>query len=129
MALALPRFEELQAPPRWRSVELISDLHLQAGEPATFEAWRRYLRDCRADALFILGDLFELWYGDDVAGEPGFASDCAAVLQAGARLRPIFFMHGNRDFLVGAGLLASCGVTLLADPSVLGFAGRRWLLT
>jgi UDP-2,3-diacylglucosamine hydrolase len=129
MAAAVPRFEELQAPPGWRTADFISDLHLQSGEAATFEAWRRYMGDTPADAVFILGDLFEAWVGDDMAHEPGFAADCAAVLQATARRRPVFFMHGNRDFLVGSGLIASCGITLLRDPTVLGFAGQRWLLT
>jgi len=127
--LASPQFQELQAPPAWRSIEFISDLHLQAGEPATFEAWRRYMGRTQADAVFILGDLFEAWPGDDSAGEPGFDADCAAVLQAATRERPVFFMHGNRDFMVGPALLGTCGVTLLHDPTVLGFAGGRWLLT
>jgi len=51
------------------------------------------------------------------------------VLQAAAASRSVFFMHGNRDFLVGDGFLRACGVTLLPDPTVLGFAGKRWLLT
>jgi UDP-2,3-diacylglucosamine hydrolase len=126
---ALPALQELQAPPGWRAIEFISDLHLQVGEPATYEAWRRYMGHTSADAVFILGDLFETWVGDDAALAPGFAADCAAVLQAAARQRPVFFMHGNRDFLVGDALMRSCGTTLLGDPTVLGFAGTRWLLT
>lgn len=129
MGAALPRFEALQAPPAWRTIAVISDLHLQAAERTTFEAWRHYMRACDASALFILGDLFELWFGDEEAAQPGFAADCAAVLAAAARLRPVFFMHGNRDFLVGPAMLQACGVTLLHDPVVLGFAGRRWLLS
>jgi UDP-2,3-diacylglucosamine hydrolase len=125
----LPRFTELAAPPSWRSVELISDLHLQLEEPATFETWRRFMAGTRADALFILGDLFEVWVGDDIALQPGFAADCASVLQAAAHRLPVFIMHGNRDFLVGDGMIRACGATLLADPTVLSFAGRRWLLT
>lgn len=125
----MPGIQELQAPPDWRVAEMISDLHLQAGEPATFEAWRHYMQGSRADAIFILGDLFEVWVGDDAAAEPGFAADCAAVLQAAARQRPVFFMHGNRDFLVGPALMQASGVTLLTDPTVLAFAGQRWLLT
>lgn len=128
-AATLPRIQELQAPPVWRMVELISDLHLQPAQPANFEAWRRYMAQTDADAVFILGDLFEAWVGDDAVAEPGFDADCAAVLQAAARRRPVFFMHGNRDFLVGDGLLAGCGVTLLPDPTVFGFLGQRWLLT
>jgi len=126
---AVPPMAELSAPPAWHTIEFISDLHLHAAEPATFDAWRRYMRHVTADAVFILGDLFEVWVGDDAALEPGFAADCAAVLQATAARASVFFMHGNRDFLVGGGFLASCAATLLADPTVLTFAGQRWLLT
>lgn len=126
---ALPRFAELKAPPGWRTVEFISDLHLQAAQAPTFEAWRSYMATSGADALFILGDLFEAWVGDDAAFEPGFAADCAAVLQATVRRLPVFLMHGNRDFLMGDGLMRSCGATLVDDPTVLTFAGQRWLLT
>jgi UDP-2,3-diacylglucosamine hydrolase len=126
---AIPHFAELQAPASWRTLDFISDLHLQAGEPETFEAWRRYMARTPADAVFILGDLFEVWVGDDAATEPGFAADCAGVLQAAAGQRAVFFMHGNRDFLVGDGFMAACRTTLLPDPTVLGFAGQRFLLT
>jgi UDP-2,3-diacylglucosamine hydrolase len=129
LAPALPRFEELQAAPAWRRIEFISDLHLQASEPQTFETWRRYMRDTSADAVFILGDLFDVWVGDDAAQEPGLAADCAAVLQAAAAHAAIFFMHGNRDFLLGDGFLRACRATLLHDPTVLGFGNRRWVLT
>jgi UDP-2,3-diacylglucosamine hydrolase len=125
----VPPITELQAPASWHAADLISDLHLHAAAPGTFDAWRRYMRETPADAVFILGDLFEVWVGDDAAGEPGFAADCAAVLQAAAGRAAVFFMHGNRDFLVGDGFLKACRVTLLPDPTVLGFAGQRWLLT
>lgn len=120
---------ELQAPPGWHTADFISDLHLQATEPATFDAWRAYMRATPADALFILGDLFEVWVGDDAATAPGFEAECAAVLKDATDRVPVFFMHGNRDFLVGADLMRMTGVTLLQDPTVLGFAGQRWLLT
>lgn len=126
---ALPRFAELSAPASWQSVEFISDLHLQVEEPLTFQAWRRYMSASRADAIFILGDLFEVWVGDDLAGEPGFAADCAAVIQSTAARTPVFVMHGNRDFLMGDGLMRACGATLLDDPTVFTFGGARWLLT
>jgi len=125
----VPPIAELQAPASWRAADVISDLHLQAADPGTFEAWRGYMRETPANAVFILGDLFDVWVGDDAAGEPGFAADCAAVLQAAAGRIAVFFMHGNRDFLVGDGFLQACRTTLLPDPTVLGFAGRRWLLT
>jgi UDP-2,3-diacylglucosamine hydrolase len=126
---SVPPIAELLAPAAWRTVDFISDLHLQAAEPETFEAWRRYMSGTPADAIFILGDLFEVWVGDDAAGETGFAADCAAVLQAASSRAPVFFMHGNRDFLVGEGFLSACRVTLLPDPTVLDFADKRWLLT
>ncbi|HWI83144.1 UDP-2,3-diacylglucosamine diphosphatase [Ramlibacter sp.] len=125
----LPRFAEVEAPATWRTIDFISDLHLQPAEPGTFEAWRRYMGKTPADAVFILGDLFEVWVGDDAAAAPGFAAECAQVLHSTARRAAVYFMPGNRDFLVGRGFLDSCGTTLLADPAVLQFDGRRWLLT
>ena len=62
--------------------------HLQP----TFEAWRRYLAGTHADALFILGDLFEAWVGDDAAEVAGLEQECAAVLRATAARLPVFFM-------------------------------------
>ena len=122
-------FAELPAPAGWRTVDLISDLHLQAGEPATFEAWRGYMQSTPADAVFILGDLFEVWIGDDAAALPGFEAQCADVLRDAAQHRPVFFMHGNRDFLLGTRFAADCNITLLADPTVLSLHGERWLLS
>lgn len=128
-AADLPAAAELAAPPQWRAIDFISDLHLQAAEPATFQAWRRYMGSLAADALFILGDLFEAWPGDDTALQPGFDADCADVLREAAQQRPVFFMHGNRDFLVGSSLAQATGMTLLPDPTVLAFSGGRWLLS
>lgn len=110
-------------------MDFISDLHLQAEAQRTFEAWRAYLQSTPADAVFILGDLFEAWAGDDAALAPGFAADCAQVLREAAARRALFFLHGNRDFLVGQGLLGPAGVKLLDDPAVLAFGGQRYLLT
>ena len=110
-------------------MEFISDLHLQAALPATFEAWRGYMGRVDADALFILGDLFEAWVGDDVAQQAGFEADCAQVLRATAQRLPLFFLVGNRDFLVGTGLAQATGMNLLDDPTVFSFGDRRWLLS
>src|SRR5687768_9084037 len=122
-------FAELVAPAAWHTVDLLSDLHLQASDAATFDAWRGYLQTTPADAIFILGDLFEVWVGDDAAAEPGFEAQCAELLRTAAEHRPVFFMHGNRDFLVGAAFAAQCKLTLLDDPTVLVLHGRRWLLS
>lgn len=135
----MPRIAELDAPPSWRTVDFIADLHLQASEPATFTAWRHYLESTPADAVFILGDLFEAWVGDDAvspelpapgsATEPSFEDRCARLLGETAGRLALFFMHGNRDFLVGPTLMDLCNTTLLADPTVLVFGGQRWLLS
>lgn len=122
--------------PGWRAVDLISDLHLHAGDPATFDVWRRCLLapTPEAEAVFILGDLFEVWWGDDVLdtsgpGEAAFLRACADVLTAAAQQRPVHFMHGNRDFLVGPQFFERTGVLPLADPCSLQLGERRYLLS
>ena len=129
-SLPVPLAQELQAPPHWRTLDFISDLHLQASEPATLAAWQQYLQGTLAVALFILGDLFEVWVGDDALDGPGsFEAQCVALLHTTSQRLPVFFMHGNRDFLVGDRFLQRSGATGLADPTVLAFAGQRWLLS
>ena len=126
----MPRFEELVAPSHWRTVDLLSDLHLQASEPDTLAAWHHYLQTTPADALFILGDLFEVWVGDDALDDPGsFESQACALLQAASRQRALFFLHGNRDFLIGPGFARHTGATLLHDPTMLVWQGQRLLLS
>lgn len=130
MATAVPRIAELSAPAAWRTVDFISDIHLQAAEPATFAAWQAYMSGTTADAVFILGDLFDVWVGDDAVDDAsGFDAACAQVLQQTGERLALFVMHGNRDFLVGPALMARCRGTLLDDPTLLDFAGRRWLLS
>ena len=107
----------VQAPQHWQRVDFISDLHLDAHERATFDAWAQHMARTPADALFILGDLFEVWVGDD--NPDPFALQCIAVLQATAQRVPVYFMCGNRDFLVGADLLKASGMHGLSDPTVL----------
>jgi UDP-2,3-diacylglucosamine hydrolase len=144
-----PTFHELHALPAWRSVDFISDLHLHESEPANFLAWRRYLETSSADAIFILGDLFEVWVGDDVLrvslGNAGndlparnlvarheglqFEDRCSRVLHFCAQRKPVYFMHGNRDFLLSPAALKTCGMQLLPDPTVLSFGGLRYLLS
>jgi UDP-2,3-diacylglucosamine hydrolase len=127
----------LQAPDHWRAVDVISDLHLQPGEPGTFEAWRHYMASTPADAVFMLGDLFEVWVGDDVVAEPSsdgsptssFESRCVDVVRLASQRLDVFVMHGNRDFLMGPTLMTRLHAQLLNDPTTLAFADQRWLLT
>ena len=116
------------APAHWRAIDLLSDLHLAENTPRGFEAWAAHLRHTDADAVFILGDLFEVWVGDDMA-ERGFEARCAEVLRAAAAERTVGFMAGNRDFLVGDALLEASGVIRLADPTVVAAFGERVLLS
>ena len=130
--------QRVQALPHWQRVDFISDVHLQASEPATSQAWEHHLSHCTADALFILGDLFEVWVGDDMltptAGSaplPGqaFAQRCAQAIRQLTRTTPVYVMHGNRDFLLGPGFAAHTGCTLLDDPCSFDFGSVRYLLT
>jgi len=130
MTTTVPPIEELIAPSTWRTVDFVSDLHLQAEDPDTVDAFTQYLETTPADAVFLLGDVFEVWVGDDSLQEPGsFEAACCALLQRTVSRKPLYFMHGNRDFLVGAGFTAACGIPVLRDPTVLTFAGQRWLLS
>ncbi len=121
---------ELLAPSAWQCADFISDLHLHPEDRATFAAFESYLQATTADAVFILGDLFEVWVGDDAAQlADSFEAECVALLsQAGQRLA-LFVMQGNRDFLMGPSLMSACHATALPDPSVLDFGGQRWLLS
>lgn len=131
------RLDLLRAPAQWQAVEFISDLHLQPGEPQTFEVWRTFLQrpvSQRADALFILGDLFEVWVGDDVlesstSTDQTFWRSCAKALHHFSAHTPVYFMAGNRDFLLGAEGLKACGMQGLSDPTTFDFLGQNWLLS
>ena len=117
-----------EAPADWRAIDLISDLHLAENTPEVFSAWAAHLRSTDADAVFILGDLFEVWIGDDMA-ERGFEARCAEVLSAAAAERMVAFMPGNRDFLVGDAMLGASGVVRLADPTLVVAFGERVVLS
>ena len=137
MAPTIPRMAELQAPADWQVVDFISDLHLQNSELRTLALWQHYLASTQADAIFILGDLFETWVGDDVlAAAPSsadsaesFEQACVQALRAASKGRQLFLMHGNRDFLIGPRFTQACHLTLLEDPTVLDFGNQRWLLS
>lgn len=112
-------------------VRLISDLHLQADEPAIFRRFTAFLDDCASTqlaALFILGDLFEYWIGDDSLSEPFNASVCSALKQLASSGTSLFFLHGNRDFLVGPRMAEACNLTLLPEVAKVSLGGTATLL-
>ena len=127
-ARALPAFFEFAAPRDWKAIDFISDLHLCEALPRTFDAWAAHLRHTPADAVFILGDLFEVWVGDDARTLP-FERRCVDVLAEAASHRSLAFMAGNRDFLLGAAMLRATGMMGLPDPTVLDAWGQRVLLS
>ena len=103
---------------------LISDLHLEEQRPDITRAFLRFLetRASGAEALYILGDFFEVWIGDD--GMTPYQHQIAAALRAlsesGTRL---YLMHGNRDFMIGQAFCKEAGCTLLSDPHIATFGG------
>ncbi len=107
----------------------ISDLHLDSARPQITELFLRFLRDeaQQARSLYILGDLFEAWIGDDAPGDLGIAvaRALAACARAGTQLG---FIRGNRDFLLDAAFARSCSLQLLPDPCVLAIEGQPTLL-
>ncbi|WP_457325197.1 UDP-2,3-diacylglucosamine diphosphatase [Roseateles sp. P5_E11] len=117
----------LTAPAQWRQIDLLSDLHLGPDTPATTARLEQHLAQTPAQAVLLLGDIFEVWVGDDARHEP-FEAGVVRLLRDASRRLDLFFMHGNRDFLVGAELLAGAGMTALPDPTVLDAFGQRWLL-
>lgn len=105
----------------------ISDLHLQASHPETCAAFFALLQEraMAAQALYILGDLFEYWAGDDDLADPlhaDIAQALRAVSDAGVA---VYWIAGNRDFLVGSAFAAATGLTLLAEPHVAAIGGHR----
>ena len=107
----------------------VSDLHLEAERPAITDLFVRFLRERAraARALYVLGDLFEAWVGDDDPAEPGatVARELRALRDAGV---PLFFLRGNRDFLLGEAYARRAGMRILPDPAVIVLDGRPVLL-
>ncbi len=111
------------------TVVFLSDVHLSEKEPAISEAFLRYLHALRTappQGVFILGDLFHAWLGDHVAN--AFARRMMGELKALGALCPVFFQHGNRDFLIGARFARESGVTLLPQRYCFILDGQRVLL-
>lgn len=118
----MPLLTRVDAPPAWRRIAFISDLHLGADTPRTQARLLDWWSACPADALFILGDLFEAWVGDDALSLPYAATLRDALAHDG---RPVHFQHGNRDFLLGPAF----GWALLDAHCVLHAFGAQVLLT
>jgi UDP-2,3-diacylglucosamine hydrolase len=112
------------------STLFVSDLHLDGAYPAAIAQFEQLLRGAArgAKTLYVLGDLFEDWVGDD-DDDPDRARVCQALRAYAERGTACFVMHGNRDFLLGPGFAERSHCTLLADPVVLELYGERVLLT
>jgi UDP-2,3-diacylglucosamine hydrolase len=112
------------------STLLISDLHLTEERPEANERFIALLEDKgrAADALYILGDFFEYWIGDDDLGEPFNAVVAALLKDLTRRGVPVYLMHGNRDFLIGERFCAATGASLLQDPTIADLGGVKTLL-
>jgi UDP-2,3-diacylglucosamine hydrolase len=118
--------------PEFDDVLIISDLHLTPANPHTAE---RFMAFCAAEArsvqaLFIIGDLFEFWVGDDVHLKNPFYSKMAAcirgVADAGVK---VFFMAGNRDFIIGHEFATLASWEVLPDPCLVNLGGQEWILS
>lgn len=108
----------------------ISDLHLCQSRPQITRLFIDFLAGParQAEALYILGDLFEYWAGDDDLGDEFNAVVCASLQKLSISGTPIFFMAGNRDFLAGNSFAEAAGLTILPDPSLVEIAGSTTLI-
>ena len=106
----------------------ISDLHLQESRPDITKAFLDFLEHTasKAEKLYILGDLFEAWIGDDDQND--FISNIQSALLKINKTTEVFFMHGNRDFLIGSEFASSSGLKLLNDPCSEEMFGNQVLL-
>jgi UDP-2,3-diacylglucosamine hydrolase len=107
-----------------------SDLHLDSEAPWAIDAFLKFLRgEARgAESLYLLGDLFEAWVGDD-DDDPANARACAGLAELAASGVPVYALHGNRDFLLGEPFEARTGVKLLPDPVKVDLYGVPTLLS
>jgi UDP-2,3-diacylglucosamine hydrolase len=108
----------------------ISDLHLQPSHPETCRAFFAFLRDraMASESLYLLGDLFEYWAGDDDLSDPFHQSIALAIRAVSDAGVAVFWIAGNRDFLVGSAFAEACGLTLLSEPHLIDVAGQRVVL-
>ncbi|MGH8369747.1 MAG: UDP-2,3-diacylglucosamine diphosphatase [Gammaproteobacteria bacterium] len=107
----------------------ISDLHLDPVRPQITDAFLQFLTDeaRRAESLYILGDFFEVWIGDDDP-DPHHARVMTGLRELSDAGVPVYFMHGNRDFLIGEGFAKLTGCRILPDPTLIELQGTPTLL-
>ncbi|RQH07865.1 UDP-2,3-diacylglucosamine diphosphatase [Paraburkholderia dinghuensis] len=105
----------------------VSDLHLSDAIPHTVAAFERFIRVTadQADSVFILGDLFEYWIGDDMLADPFIARMTALMHTLSERGIALYVMHGNRDFLMGKRFMKAAGAIWLPDPIAITAFGTR----
>ncbi|AZN37622.1 UDP-2,3-diacylglucosamine diphosphatase [Iodobacter ciconiae] len=113
------------------SILFISDLHLSPNDPATTAAFHAFLQGpvCAAGALYILGDLFEFWIGDDGLNEAFNTEIVTAIAQLASQGIKVFFLAGNRDFLPGARFASAAKLSILPDPSLIHLHGQTLLIS
>jgi UDP-2,3-diacylglucosamine hydrolase len=109
----------------------ISDLHLSADQPHSMAEFRQFITDIapHADALYILGDLFEYWAGDDDRDDPFHVEVTSALASLTHHRTPVYLLRGNRDLLMGKALAEACHATLLDDPTLIDLYDEPTLLT
>jgi UDP-2,3-diacylglucosamine hydrolase len=108
----------------------VSDLHLSTQRPGMVDLFCAFLREPAADAeaLYILGDLFDYWVGDDDLADPLHARIVDALHRWRVAGKGLYLLHGNRDFLLDAGFSGACGGQILPDPSLVALYGSPTLL-
>ncbi|BCE01939.1 UDP-2,3-diacylglucosamine diphosphatase [Marinicellulosiphila megalodicopiae] len=110
-------------------IRFISDLHLDQKRPGTIRAFLIFLEDCKNNnvtELYILGDFFEFWIGDDAI--EAWMHPIIASLKQSSKHFKIFLMHGNRDFTIGKKFAKHCAVKLIKDPTVIQLNNQRILI-
>lgn len=109
----------------------ISDLHLCESRPEIIDAFTSFLETmaASADALYILGDLFEYWAGDDAIASGVHAKSIQALRELTQQNVKVYLIHGNRDFLLGDVFSEATGIQILQDPSIISLYGNTILLS
>lgn len=109
----------------------ISDLHLCSTRPHITAQFTRFLETtaAQAEALYILGDLFEYWAGDDDVSDPHHQQIINALMALSKSGVRVFLIHGNRDFLLGEEFAHACGLKILNDPAIINLYGKKTLIS